>query len=215
VAADVTIGFVLQLDRASRMVAQHAVNAQYPGLEDVIDRLITATWDAPTATPYEAAIRRAEEKVLVDRVMWLALASPNSQVRAIASMKLSKLSARAKTALNKTSWTAQRTLIAADIKRFSALLDLSGRSYCQRRTRRRGPRSATRAGIGWPRRPGIRGRRSTGIPGRNPSCERTPRCQLLRSELNLINIVIKLRELNGHKRLASLDEVDRRLALPD
>jgi hypothetical protein len=119
VAADVTIGFVLQLDRASRMVAQHAVNAQYPGLEDVIDRLITATWDAPTATPYEAAIRRAEEKVLVDRVMWLALASPNSQVRAIASMKLSKLAARAKTAVNKTELdTAQRTLIAADIKRF-------------------------------------------------------------------------------------------------
>jgi hypothetical protein len=119
VAADVTIGFVLQLDRASRMVAQHAVNAQYPGLEDVIDRLITATWDAPTATPYEAAIRRAEEKVLVDRVMWLALASPNSQVRAIASMKLSKLAARAKTAVSKTELdTAQRTLIAADIKRF-------------------------------------------------------------------------------------------------
>ena len=94
VAADVTIGFVLQLDRAARMVAQHAVNARYPGLEDVIDRLIAATFDAPTATPYEAAIRRAEERVLVDRVMWLALASPNSQVRAIASMKLSKLAAR-------------------------------------------------------------------------------------------------------------------------
>ena len=44
VAADVTIGFVLQLDRASRMVAQHAVNAQAPGLEDVIDRLTAATF---------------------------------------------------------------------------------------------------------------------------------------------------------------------------
>jgi hypothetical protein len=119
IAADVTIGFVLQLDRAARMVGQHAVNTQYPGLEDVIERLIAATWDAPTATAYEAAIRRAEEKVLVDRVMWLALASPNSQVRAIASMKLSKLAARAKTAVNKTEAdTAQRTLIAADIKRF-------------------------------------------------------------------------------------------------
>src|SRR5204863_2074063 len=62
---------------------------------------------------------RAEERVLVDRVMWLALASPNSQVRAIAAMKLSKLAARAKAAVNKTELdTAQRTLIAADIKRF-------------------------------------------------------------------------------------------------
>jgi Met-zincin len=119
IAADVTIGFTLQLDRAARMVGQHAVDSRYPGLEDVIDRLIAATWDAPTASAYEAAVRRAEERVLVDRVMWLALVSPNSQVRAIASMKLSKLAARAKTAVNKTELdTAQRTLMAADIKRF-------------------------------------------------------------------------------------------------
>src|SRR5215510_2940797 len=87
VAADVTIGFVLQLDRAARMVAQHAVNAQMPGLEDVIDRLSTATFDGATSSPYEAAVRRAEERVLVDRVMWLAVASPNSEVRATASAK--------------------------------------------------------------------------------------------------------------------------------
>src|SRR3989442_1542815 len=72
VAADVTIGFVLQLDRAARMVGQHAVNPAAPGLEDVIDRVVTATFDAATTTGYEAAVRRAEERVLVDRVMWLA-----------------------------------------------------------------------------------------------------------------------------------------------
>jgi hypothetical protein len=119
VAADVTIGFVLQLDRAARMVAQHAVNAQMPGLEDVIDRLTTATFDAPSASGYEAAVRRAEERVLVDRVMWLAGASPNNEVRAIASMKLSKLASRLKTQVAKSEAdTASRTLLAADIKRF-------------------------------------------------------------------------------------------------
>src|SRR5207253_8240510 len=119
VASDVTIGFLLQLDRAARMVAQHAVDPAMPGLEDVIDRLTAATFDAPATTGYEAAIRRAEERVLVDRVMWLATASPNGQVRAIASLKLSKLGARLKAAVNKTELdTAQRTLMAADIKRF-------------------------------------------------------------------------------------------------
>jgi len=119
IAADVTIGFVLQLDRAARMVGQHAVNPQLPGLEDVIDRLTAATFDAPTSTPYEAAIRRAEERVLVDRVMWLAVASPNSEVRATASLKLSKLAARLRTAVAKAEAdAAQNTLIAADIKRF-------------------------------------------------------------------------------------------------
>ena len=64
-------------------------------------------------------MRRAEERVLIDRVMWLAAASPNGQVRAIASMKLAKLAARLKGAVGKTEAdTAQRSLVAADIKRF-------------------------------------------------------------------------------------------------
>src|SRR4029077_19297024 len=67
VAADVTIGFVLQLDRAARMVAQHAVNVQMPGLEDVIDRLTTATFDAPSASDYEAAAPRVSGSTIVLR----------------------------------------------------------------------------------------------------------------------------------------------------
>jgi hypothetical protein len=119
IAADVTIGFTLQPDRAARMIAQHAVDPKAPGLEDVIDRLVGWTFDAATMTPYEAAVRRAEERVLVDRVMWLASASPNSQVRAIATMKLSKLAARLRTGVAKTEADgAQRSLITADIKRF-------------------------------------------------------------------------------------------------
>ena len=54
IAADVTIGFTLQLDRAARMVAQHAVDPTLPGLEEVIDRLTKATFDAPAATPYRS-----------------------------------------------------------------------------------------------------------------------------------------------------------------
>jgi hypothetical protein len=119
IAADVTIGFTLQPDRAARMIAQHAVDPKAPGLEDVIDRLVGWTFDAPTANAYEAAVRRAEERVLVDRVMWLASASPNFQVRAIATQKLSKLAVRLRTGVAKTEADgASRSLIAADIKRF-------------------------------------------------------------------------------------------------
>ncbi|HMD37209.1 MAG TPA: zinc-dependent metalloprotease [Vicinamibacterales bacterium] len=119
VAADVTIGFTLQPDRAARMIAQHAVDPRAPGLEDVIDRLVGWTFDAATANTYEAAVRRAEERVLVDRVMWLASASPNFQVRSIATLKLSKLAARLRTGVAKTEADgASRSLIAADIKRF-------------------------------------------------------------------------------------------------
>jgi hypothetical protein len=116
VAADVTIGYVLQLDRSSRMVAQHAVDPALPGLEEVIDRLTKAVFDAPAASPYEAAIRRAEERVLVDRIMWLATAAPNGQVRAIASWKLSQIGSRPSAAGD--AERAQHMLLSADIKRF-------------------------------------------------------------------------------------------------
>jgi hypothetical protein len=119
IAADVTIGFALQLDRAARTVAQHAVDSALPGLEEVVDRLSKATFDAPTATSYEAEVRRTEERVLVDRVMWLATGSSNAQVRAIASLKLSKLAARLKAETGKTEADqAQHAQLAGDIKRF-------------------------------------------------------------------------------------------------
>jgi hypothetical protein len=119
VAADVTIGFTLQLDRSARMVAQHAVDPTLPGLEEVIDRLSKAIFDAPAATPYEAEVRRAEERVFVDRVTWLASGSPNGQVRAIASFKLGKLAARLRTETAQgEAEQAQRLLLSADIKRF-------------------------------------------------------------------------------------------------
>ncbi len=119
IASDVTIGFVLTLDRSARMVAQHAVDPALPGLEEVIDRLTKATFDAAAANPYEAEIRRAEERVLVDRVMWLATGASNGQVRAIASHKLSKLAVRLRSEAGQNEpEQAQRELLAADIKRF-------------------------------------------------------------------------------------------------
>jgi len=125
IAADVTIGFILQPDRAARMVAQNAIDQSLPGLGEVIDRLIRATFDQPTSGTYEAEVKRAEERVLVDRVMWLAQASPNAQVRAIASLKLDRLAARARAGNTAAAVGSQaegerahRMLLAADIKRF-------------------------------------------------------------------------------------------------
>jgi len=120
IAADVTIGFVLQLDRAARMVAQHAVDPTLPGLEEVIDKMTAATFDAATASPYEAAVRRAEQRVLVSRVMSLAQSSPNNDVRAIASLRLQKVERRMRALVGglDDAEMGHRALLAADIKRF-------------------------------------------------------------------------------------------------
>jgi hypothetical protein len=119
-AADVTIGFVLEPDRCARIVAQHVIDPSLPDLEEVVDRLTKATFDAPVATPYEAEVRRAEERVLVDRLTWLATAAPNSQVRAVASLRLSKLAARlgGPSEASDEGDNAQHMLLASDIKRF-------------------------------------------------------------------------------------------------
>ena len=118
VAADVTIGFVLQPDRAARMVAQNAVDSTLPGLGEVIDRLTKATFDAATTTGYEAAVRRVASRVLVDRLTWLSTVAPNSQVRGIASLKLRRLQTRLSAPGANELDTAHNTLLAADIKRF-------------------------------------------------------------------------------------------------
>ena len=110
VASDTTIGFVLEFARSARMVAQHAVDPSLPGLGEVIDRLTKAVFDAPVASPYEAEVRRSEERVLVDRLMWLAAAAPNGQVRAIASLKLSNLAERLNAAELRTNRKWHRTL---------------------------------------------------------------------------------------------------------
>ena len=119
VASDVTIGFVLELDRAARMVAQHAEDPALPGLREVIERLEKATFGAAAATPYEQEVRRAEERVLVDRVTWLATSAPNSQVRAVATLALTELAARLRAQPGVgDAERAQHALLAADIKRF-------------------------------------------------------------------------------------------------
>ena len=118
IAADVTIGFVLQPERAARMVAQHAVDSTLPGLDHVLDRLVAATFNSPAASPYEQEVRRAEKRVLVDRVMWLAWASPLAQVRALASATLSQLASRASTSSQAPADRAAHALLAKDIQRF-------------------------------------------------------------------------------------------------
>jgi len=115
IAADVTIGFLLQPDRAARMVAQHAIDPALPGLTNVLDMLTKATFKAAADTPYEQEIRRASARALVERLMWLAGGAPMPQVRAEASAALARLQGDG---LPAGTDDAANKLIAADIKRF-------------------------------------------------------------------------------------------------
>jgi hypothetical protein len=123
IAADVTIGFTLQPDRAARMVAQHAIDPSFPGLDEVIARLVAATFEAPAADPYQQEIRRATSRALVERLMWLAGGAPMPQVRAVATGALAAIQSRgtpqnAGRSEEGADDRAAQMLFAADIKRF-------------------------------------------------------------------------------------------------
>ena len=119
VAADMTLGFLLADTRAARLVEQHALDPALPGLETVLDQLLTSTFGATNATPYEAEIARAVQRVVVERLMTLASTADMPQVRAIASQKLQQRAQRlAPVPSASAGASAHAALLASDIKRF-------------------------------------------------------------------------------------------------
>jgi len=128
-AADQVVSLLLSSDRAARLIEQKAIDPSLPGLEDVIDALFNGSFGATATTPYEAEVRRAVERVVVDELMDLAASAPMSQVRAVATWKLQKrgielgrVLASAAAANGNGSGNesdlAQANLLATDINRF-------------------------------------------------------------------------------------------------
>jgi hypothetical protein len=127
-AADHVVGMLLTSDRAARLVEQKALDPTLPGLEDVIDALFAGSFGATTRTPYEAEVKRAVERVVVDELMDLAGSAPMSQVRAIATFKVQQRGvelARVVAAAvpngggaGNEGEMAHANLLAADISRF-------------------------------------------------------------------------------------------------
>ncbi len=118
VASDLTVSFILRPDRAARLVNQHALDPGLPGLGDVIDTMVKGVFQTPTKTPYEAEVKRAVERVLVDRLIALAATAPASQVRAVAADRLEQLREGAKRSASDEDDRAIAKLLAADITRF-------------------------------------------------------------------------------------------------
>ncbi len=121
-ASELTVSMILQPERAARLVGQHALDADLPGLGWTLDRLIDATFNDPPRDAYHAEISRAVQRTVVEGLMQLASSAPMPQVRAMAAFELSQLVGRATSgAAARGSDEAQRAhqfLLAADIQRF-------------------------------------------------------------------------------------------------
>jgi len=91
-AANLTMSLIFHPARAARLVEFHARNAGYPGLENVVDKIYSATWFSNHGTGYHAELQRIVDDVVLYQLMSLANNNTAStQVRAIATLKIAEL----------------------------------------------------------------------------------------------------------------------------
>jgi hypothetical protein len=122
-AAQHTLQFLFNPERAARLVEFHARDAQNPGLGEVLDAIFAATWRAPRDAGYSGEIARVVDNAVLFNLMTLA-ANPRAseQVRAIAALKLEEvrawLVADTTAAANEPAERAHRFFAAAQIAQF-------------------------------------------------------------------------------------------------
>lgn len=84
-AASLTLDVLLDHERAARMIAAHARQAELPGFDELVSSLMASTWYAGKRNGVEAEIQRASGSQVLLRLMLLANnAEADTQVRAIA-----------------------------------------------------------------------------------------------------------------------------------
>ena len=123
-AADLTVSVILHPARAARLVEYHARDAKYPGLEEVIERLLSSTWRSDHGTGYAAEVRRTVDGVVLTRLLGLAgNPAASTQARAIAHSKLMDLKTWVERQAGVTKDADQKALYrfaASQIRRYEA-----------------------------------------------------------------------------------------------
>jgi Met-zincin/Domain of unknown function (DUF5117) len=93
-AANLTIGLILNPERAARLVQYHAEDANNPGLHEVIDTLLAATWQKPDAAGLEGQVAHIVKRAVLIQLLALALDnSASTEVRDIASGEVASVKA--------------------------------------------------------------------------------------------------------------------------
>jgi hypothetical protein len=94
-AAQHTLQFLFNPERAARLVEFHARNAENPGLEEVLDAVLAATWGTLHGQGYSEQIANTVDMVVLYDLMGLAANDhATDEVRAIARLKLHELNGR-------------------------------------------------------------------------------------------------------------------------
>jgi hypothetical protein len=91
-AAQHTLQFLFNPERAARLVEFHARNAENPGLQEVLEAILAATWKTPHDEGYQGQIANTVDMVALYDLMALgANDHASDEVRAIARLELQEL----------------------------------------------------------------------------------------------------------------------------
>ena len=91
-ASDMSLRLLLHPERAARLVQQHAINSDLPGLDQVIDRLIDNTFGRSHADPYLQEVQNAINYNVLQHLMNLAAHKDvTPAVKAGAFLKITQL----------------------------------------------------------------------------------------------------------------------------
>ena len=146
-AADFTVGEILHPARMARLVVYGSMG-DYPDLEEVIDRLVVATWGAPReADAYRRQVQHAIQRAVVDRMMQEAgSANTMTEARAVLSDRLAGLAGRLEAVgiRRRTSVWQQRTFAVGS--NGSRIRHRARRSSFRQEIRSAGPPREIRAG---------------------------------------------------------------------
>jgi hypothetical protein len=91
-SAATTLAFMLQPERAARLVEYQARDNSQPGLIPILDKLVTQTWKAPQQSGYNGELQRLVNNLTLKQLLTLAAtsAAPES-VRGIALLEIDGL----------------------------------------------------------------------------------------------------------------------------
>ncbi len=119
--AQMIVEGALQRERAARLVQQAAHDKSQLTLDEVIEAMVGATWNATVSSPKEQALARASSRAVSDVLLDLAAdkrAAP--EARAMAEYKIARLRdvARTRSAAGETMARAHWSSIAGDFTRW-------------------------------------------------------------------------------------------------
>lgn len=120
-AAGFAVGEILQPQRMARLVL-YGSQGDYPDLEEVVDRMMTVTWGAATASdPYHQQVQHTIQRAVADAMMQQASQAGNAaEVRAVLSDRLEGLATGVEA---NGGASPHEKLVAADIRRWQSRIE--------------------------------------------------------------------------------------------